>query len=106
LRQAEAGTPVADFCRGAGVPEETSFALPPEVRRIIYTTQVIESLHMQLRKILNTRGHFPNDDAATKQLSLALRNVMSQSIRSTRERKIAVNQFAILNVERFTGSRS
>jgi transposase-like protein len=82
------------------------FAFPPEVRRIIYTTNVIESLHMQLRKIIKTRGHFPNDDAATKLLWLALRNVMSKSIRSTREWKIAMNQFAILYGERFTGSRS
>ena len=42
------------------------FAFPPEVRRIIYTTNAIESLHMQLRKIIKTRGHFPSDEAATK----------------------------------------
>jgi putative transposase len=82
------------------------FLFPSEVRRVIYTTNVIESLHMQLRKIIKTRGHFPNDDAATKLLWLALRNVMSKSIRSTREWKIAMNQFAILYGERFTGSRS
>jgi putative transposase len=82
------------------------FVFPPEVRRVIYTTNVIESLHMQLRKIIKTRGHFPNDDAAIKLLWLALRNVMSKSIRSTREWKIAMNQFAILYGERFTGSRS
>ena len=82
------------------------FAFPPEVRRIIYTTNVIESLHMQLRMIIKTRGHFPNDDAATKLLWLALRNVMSKSITSPREWKIAMNQFAILYGERFTGSRS
>jgi len=45
---------------------------------------------------LKTQGHFPNDDAATKLLRLALRNVMSKSIRSTRGWKIAMNQFAIL----------
>jgi putative transposase len=82
------------------------FVFPPEVRRVIYTTNVIESLHMQLRKIIKTRGHFPNDDAAIKLLWLALRNVMSKSIRSTREWKIAMNQFAILYGERFTASRS
>jgi transposase-like protein len=49
------------------------FAFPPEVRRVIYTTNVIESLHMQLRKIIKTRGHFPSDDAAIKLLWLALR---------------------------------
>jgi putative transposase len=66
----------------------------------------IESLHMQLRKIIKTRGHFPNDDAATKLLWPALRNVMSKSTRSTREWKIAMNRFAILYGERFIGSRS
>jgi putative transposase len=40
------------------------FAYPPEVRTVIYTTNAIESLHMQLRKIVNNRGHFPSDDAA------------------------------------------
>ena len=53
------------------------FAFPPEVRRIIYTTNAIESLHMQLRKIVKTRGHFPSDEAATKLLCLALRNVLA-----------------------------
>jgi transposase-like protein len=41
------------------------FAFPPEVRRVIYTTNAIESVHAQLRKIIKTRGHFPSDDAAT-----------------------------------------
>jgi transposase-like protein len=81
------------------------FAFPPEVRRVIYTTNVIESLHMQLRKIIKTRGHFPSDEAATKLLWLALRNVMSKSVRSTREWKTAMNQFAILYGERFTSAR-
>ena len=52
------------------------FAFPPAVRRVIYTTNAIESLHMQLRKIVKTRGHFPSDEAATKLLWLALRNVL------------------------------
>jgi putative transposase len=82
------------------------FAFPPEVRRVIYTTNVIESLHMQLRKIIKTRGHFPSDDAATKLLWLALRNVMRKSVRSTREWKNAMNQFAILYGDRFTSSRA
>jgi transposase-like protein len=80
------------------------FAFPPQVRRVLYTTNVIESLHMQLRKIIKTRGHFPSDEAATKLLWLALRNVMSKSVRSTREWKSAMNQFAILYGERFTNS--
>ncbi|MGY6273866.1 IS256 family transposase, partial [Achromobacter denitrificans] len=51
------------------------FVFPPDIRRVIYTTNAIESLNMQLRKIIKTRGHFPTDEAAIKLLSLALRNV-------------------------------
>jgi putative transposase len=51
------------------------FAYPLDVRRIIYTTNAIESLHMRLRKIVMNRRHFPSDDAATKVLFLALRNI-------------------------------
>ena len=50
------------------------FAYPEAVRKIIYTTNAIESLNMSLRKIIKNRGHFPSDDAATKLLYLALRN--------------------------------
>jgi putative transposase len=82
------------------------FAFPPEVRRVIYTTNVIESLHMQLRKIIKNRGHFPSDEATTKLLWLALRNVMAKTIRSTREWKSAMTQFAILYGDRFTPSHS
>jgi len=79
------------------------FAFPPAVRRVIYTTNAIESLHMQLRKIIKTRGHFPSDDAAIKLLWLALRNVLADKVRSAKEWKEAMNQFAILYGERFTG---
>ena len=51
------------------------FAYPNEIRKIIYTTNAIESLHMQLRKVLKTRGHFPSDEAATKLIYLALRDI-------------------------------
>jgi putative transposase len=47
---------------------------PPEIRRAIYTTNAIEALNRQLRKVLKTRGHLPSDDAAFKLLYLALRN--------------------------------
>jgi putative transposase len=51
------------------------FAYPMEVRRIMYTTNAIESLNMQVRKVIKNRGHFPNDEAATKLIWLALRNI-------------------------------
>ena len=51
------------------------FAFPEEVRRIVYTTNAVESLHMTLRKIIKTRGSFPTEEAALKLLYLALQNV-------------------------------
>ena len=77
------------------------FSYPAEVRKIIYTTNAIESLHMQLRKIIKNRGHFPNDDAAVKLLYLALRNITKDWKMSAREWKSAMNQFAILFADRF-----
>ena len=50
-------------------------AFPPELRRVIYTTNAIESLNFQLRKIIKNRGHFPNDQAAVKLLWLAICNI-------------------------------
>jgi transposase-like protein len=77
------------------------FAFPPQVRRIIYTTNMIESLHMQLRKIIKNRGHFPTDEAAIKLIWLALRNINDGKVRSAREWKLAMNQFAVLYGDRF-----
>jgi putative transposase len=54
---------------------------PPEVRRIIYTTNAIESLNYQLRKIIKNRGHFPNDDAVVKLLWLAIRDIEDKRAR-------------------------
>lgn len=81
------------------------FVFPPDIRRVIYTTNAIESLNMQLRKIIKTRGHFPTDEAAIKLLWLALRNVLSKSVRATFDWKAAMNQFAILFGDRFTAAR-
>jgi putative transposase len=77
------------------------FAFPPDVRRLIYTTNALESVHAQLRKIIKTRGHFPNDDAATKLIWLALRNITAKWERSAYYWKPAMNQFAILYPDRF-----
>jgi transposase-like protein len=77
-------------------------AHPPEIRRLLYTTNAIESLHRQLRKILKTRGHFPSDEAATKLLYLALRNIVRRWKAAPRDWKAAMNQFAILYPDRFT----
>ena len=56
-------------------------ALPPEVRKIIYTTNSIESLNYQLRKIIKNRGHFPSDDAVIKLLWLAIRDIEDKRAR-------------------------
>jgi len=81
------------------------FVFPPEIRRVIYTTNAIESLNMQLRKIIKTRGHFPNDEAAIKLLWLALRNVLNKSVRAAFDWKSAMNQFAIMFGDRFTQAK-
>ena len=78
------------------------FAFPPEVRRVIYTTNAIESVNARLRKIIKTRGHFPSDDAATKLIWLALRNITEDWGRAANNWKSAMNQFAILYEDRFT----
>ncbi|MGH3500907.1 MAG: IS256 family transposase [Nocardioidaceae bacterium] len=60
---------------------------PPEVRRVIYTTNSIESLNYQLRKIIKNRGHFPNDDAAIKLLWLAIRDIEDKRARQRAKEK-------------------
>ena len=77
------------------------FAFPPGVRGIIYTTNAIASVHMRLRNIIKTRGHFPTDEAALKLLWLALRNITADWTRAGREWKAAMNQFAVLYSDRF-----
>jgi putative transposase len=79
------------------------FAFPPAIRRVLYTTNAIESLHMQLRKIIKTRGHFPSDEAAIKLLWLALRKVLAKRVRPTYDWRPVMSQFAVLFGERFTG---
>jgi putative transposase len=78
------------------------FAYPPEIRRLLYTTNAIESLHMQLRKILKSRGHFPTDEAAAKLLYLALRNIQRKWTGGTHAWKDAMSHFGLLFGTRFT----
>jgi putative transposase len=51
------------------------FAFAPAIRRVIDTTNALERVHARLRKIIKTRGHCPHDEAATKRIWLALRNI-------------------------------
>ena len=84
------------------------FAFAPEVRKIVYTTNAIESLHSQVRKAVRGRGHFPSDEAAVKLLYLGVRNITGRHIDGdglVRERgergtgtygwKAAMNAFAV-----------
>ena len=81
------------------------FAFPPEIRRLLYTTNAIESLHRCLRKVIKTRGHFPNDEAAAKLLYLALRNIEKGWKAAPKEWLPALNQFDILFADRLTQNR-
>jgi transposase-like protein len=78
------------------------FACPPDVRRVLYTTNALESVHARIRKIIKTRGHFPHDDAATKLIWLAVRNITADWRRPVYRWRAAMNQFAILYEDRFT----
>jgi putative transposase len=73
---------------------------PPELRRIVYTTNAIESINFQLRKITKNRGHFPDKDAAMKLLYLGLRNISSdrggESGTGTQGWKVALNTLSRL----------
>ena len=75
------------------------FAFTPEIRKVIYTTNAVESLHMSLRKVIKNRGSFPNEDSALKLLYLALRNASAkwQTVQGWRE---ALNQLEILHGDR------
>ncbi len=77
------------------------FAFAPEIRKIIYTTNAIESLHSQVRKSVRTRGHFPSDQAATKLIWLVLRNIEATWKRPPVSWAKARSQFAILFGDRF-----
>jgi putative transposase len=71
------------------------FAYPAEIRRSIYTTNIVEALHMTLRKVIKTRGSFPSEEAALKLLYLALKNVRKRW-QATRDWKPSLNHFTLL----------
>ena len=71
------------------------FAYPAEIRRSIYTTNIVESLHMTLRKVIKTRGSFPSEESALKLLYLALKNVRKRW-QPTRDWKPSLNHYTLL----------
>ena len=78
-------------------------AFPPAIRKMICTTNALESLHRSLRKIIKTRGSFPSDEAATKILILAIRNA-GMRWKGPIDWTTAMGQFAILFGDRFPAS--
>ena len=80
------------------------FAHPPEIRKVIYTTNAIESLNMSLRKVTKARGSFPNDEAVSKLLYLALRNIAKKWTMPLHAWKDALNRFAIIYENRLPAS--
>lgn len=73
----------------------TFFDYPPEIRKVIYTTNAIESVNMSLRKITKNRGSFPSDEALLKLFFLALRNISRKWTMPIRDWKAALTRFTI-----------
>lgn len=80
------------------------FDYPPEIRKVIYTTNAIESLNFSLRKVLKKRGAFPTDEAIVKVLYLGMQRIAKKWTVPIPEWKRALNQFAILLGDRVTTS--
>lgn len=76
------------------------FDYPQEVRKVVYTTNAIESLNYSMRKVLKNRGAFPNDESIMKLLFMGLKNVARKWTRPIRDWKAALNQFVILYGDR------
>jgi putative transposase len=81
------------------------FAYPGEIRRAVYTTNIVESLNMSLRKVIKTRGSFPGEEAALKLLYLALRNV-SKKWQAHRDWRVSLNHFVLLWGERIEAAQA
>ena len=78
-------------------------AYPKDIRKVIYTTNAIESTNRQIRKIIKSKGVFPNDMAVYKIAYLALKNASKKWTMPVKDWKGALNQFAILFGDRMTG---
>lgn len=75
------------------------FAYPEQIRRAIYTTNVVESLHMTLRKVIKTRASFPNEESALKLLYLAMQNI-SQRWKAATDWRTSLNHFMVVYGDR------
>lgn len=74
---------------------------PSDIRKVIYTTNIIESLNRVLRKSVKNRGHFPTEDALMKVLYLAIKGATKKWTMPIRDWKQALNRFAIMFPDRF-----
>jgi len=79
------------------------FKFPPEIRKIIYTTNIIEGVHRQFRKVTKEKSVFPNDTALEKMLYLATKNVVRKWTQRYRNWDIILNQLLIMYPERLSG---
>jgi len=78
------------------------FDYPDDIRKVIYTTNAIESLNMSMRKVIKNKRIFPSDDAALKQLYLALKNISKKWTMPIRDWNAAMNRFMIMFEDRMT----
>ena len=100
------GSPPSPKPGGAiGFTSSPSLPIRTEVRKMIYTTNAIESLNSQLRRSVRMRGHFPNDEAATKLIWLQLREITKDWKMPPREWAAAKAQFAVMFGDRFEVNR-
>ena len=82
----------------------TFFDFPPDIRKVIYTTNAIESLNKSFRKVLKTKGSLPNDEAVFKLIFLAFKPIAKRWTRPISNWPLALNQFAILFPDRIPSS--
>lgn len=95
-RWAETYPVISKSWRGSWSRVVPMFSYPSEIRRVIYTTNTIESLNMTLRKLTKNRSLFPNDDAVFKLMYLGLKNISKRWTMPIKNWSGALNQFAIL----------
>ena len=79
-----------------GSEDDSCNKISDDIRKAIYTTNAIESLNMSLRKVTKNRGHFPSDEAMSKLIYLALKNIAKKWTMPIRDWKSALNQFSIM----------
>lgn len=95
VKWGEAYPPIVKSWRSNWARLVPFFDYPPEIRKVIYTTNAIESVNMSLRKISKTRGAFPSDEALLKLFYLALNNIRKKWTMPIRDWKAALNRFTI-----------